>query len=44
MKTTLVKIGPAVLNGGTSTLIAVVMLSNSQSHVFVAFFKVTWKL
>lgn len=40
MRSTLKKIGPAVFNGGFSTLIAVLMLANSKSHVFVSYFKV----
>lgn len=33
-------IGPAVLNGGFSTFLAFVFLANSDSHVFITFFKV----
>jgi len=33
-------IGPAVLNGGVTTLIALVLLGFSTSHVFVSFFRV----
>lgn len=33
-------IGPAVLNGGFSTFIAFIFLANSDSHVFITFFKV----
>eukprot|EP00095_Tigriopus_kingsejongensis_P003657 maker-scaffold11_size778918-snap-gene-1.12 protein:Tk03657 transcript:maker-scaffold11_size778918-snap-gene-1.12-mRNA-1 annotation:"hypothetical protein DAPPUDRAFT_306990" len=40
MRSTLRKIGPAVFNGGISTLIAVLMLMNSKSHVFISYFKV----
>ena len=40
MRGTLEEMGPAVLNGGLSTLIAVVVLSGSDSHVFQAFFKI----
>ena len=39
-RATLKKMGPAVFNGGISTLIAVLMLMNSRSYVFVAYFKV----
>jgi Niemann-Pick C1 protein len=34
-------IGPAVLNGGFSTFLAILLLANSQSHAFKSFFKVT---
>ena len=34
------KIGPAVLNGGLSTLLAFILLSTSKSYVFLSFFKV----
>ena len=40
MKSTLVSIGPAVLNGGISTLIGIIMLITSESHVFISYFKV----
>ena len=33
-------IGPAVWNGGFSTLLAIVPLATSQSHVFITFFRV----
>ena len=33
-------IGPAVLNGGVTTLLALVLLAASTSHVFVTFFRV----
>lgn len=33
-------IGPAVLNGGSSTFIAVMIFATSESHVFSSFFKV----
>jgi len=33
-------IGPAVLNGGVSTFLAFVLLANSQSHVFLTFYKI----
>jgi hypothetical protein len=32
--------GPAVLNGGFSTFLSIVLLCNSNSHVFLTFFKV----
>lgn len=37
---TLANIGPAVLNGGFTTFFAFLLLANSQSHVFITFFKV----
>jgi len=40
MVSTLKSIGPAVLNGGISTLLAVSMLANSESHVFISYFKI----
>ena len=40
MVATLASIGPAVLNGGISTILAISMLILSRSHVFTAFFKV----
>ena len=40
MRSTLVSIGPAVLNGGISTLIGIIMLITSESHVFISYFKV----
>ena len=40
IQSTLVNIGPAVLNGGLTTLFAFILLANSQSHVFLTFFKV----
>ena len=33
-------IGPAVLNGGVTTFLALVLLSGSTSHTFLTFFKV----
>ena len=36
-------IGPAVLNGGLSTFLALVLLSSSDSYVFSTFFKVLEK-
>ena len=36
----LYKIGPAVMNGGTTTFLAVVLLCDSKSHAFITFFKV----
>lgn len=38
---TVATIGPAVLNGGFSTFLAFIFLANSDSHVFVTFFKVS---
>ncbi len=40
MCSSLQRIGPSVLNGGVSTLIAIVMLMTSESHVFIAYYKV----
>ena len=37
---TLTKIGPAVVNGGFSTLLAFILLSTSQSYIFLSFFKI----
>ncbi|KAL3868797.1 hypothetical protein ACJMK2_041557 [Sinanodonta woodiana] len=39
-KVTLVKIGPAVINGGFSTFLAFVLLADSNSYGFVLFFRV----
>ena len=36
----LVDIGPAILNGGVTTFLALVLLSSASSHVFRVFFKV----
>jgi len=36
----MVDMGPAVLNGGISTLIAFILLAGSESHVFSVFFRV----
>jgi len=38
--TTFTKIGPAVLNGGMSTLLAFILLSTSESYVCLSFFKI----
>lgn len=40
-RATVGRIGPAVLNGGFSTFLSFVFLSNSSSHVFLTFFKVS---
>ena len=40
MKNTLVKVGPAVLNGGLSTFFAFFLLAFSSSFVFFTFFKI----
>jgi hypothetical protein len=40
MVAALTSIGPAVFNGGISTLIAIIMLISSQSHVFISYFKI----
>ncbi|XP_069693275.1 patched domain-containing protein 3-like isoform X2 [Periplaneta americana] len=37
---TMTDIGPAIFSGGFSTLIAVTMLSISESYIFTAFFKI----
>ena len=34
-------VGPAVLNGGVSTFLAMVLLAASKSYVFTVFFKVS---
>ena len=34
------KVGPAVLNGGLSTLLAFILLSTSESYVCLSFFKI----
>ena len=34
------RVGPAVFNGGLSTLLAFILLSTSQSYVFLSFFKI----
>ncbi|KAK3599821.1 hypothetical protein CHS0354_022387 [Potamilus streckersoni] len=39
-KVTLVKIGPAVINGGFSTFLAFVLLADSNSYGFALFFRV----
>ena len=40
IQATLVKIGPAVLNGGMSTLLAFILLATSKSYIFQSFFKI----
>ena len=40
VETTMIRVGPAVFNGGLSTLLAFVLLSTSRSYVFLSFFKV----
>ena len=37
---TMTEIGPAVLNGGLSTLLAFILLATSKSYVFLSFFKI----
>lgn len=37
---TFTKVGPAVLNGGLSTLLAFILLSTSESYVCLSFFKI----
>ena len=39
-KAALVDMGPAVLNGGVSTLIAFILLLSSDSYFFLTFFKI----
>ena len=39
-KTSVRTIGPAVTNGGITTLLSVIMLCGSQSHVFITFWKI----
>merc|ERR1711915_291440 len=39
-KAALVNLGPAILNGGVTTFLAVIILPFSQSHVFKTFFKI----
>ena len=34
------RVGPAVFNGGLSTLLAFILLSTSRSYVFLSFFKI----
>ena len=41
---TVQNIGPAVLNGGFSTFLALALLATSKSHVFSSFFKVSFKV
>ena len=40
MISTVTEIGPAVMNGGLSTLLAFILLSTSKSYVFMSFFKI----
>jgi len=40
IRMTLLNMGPAVMNGGISTFIAFILLAQSQSHVFITFFKI----
>eukprot|EP00090_Calanus_glacialis_P005513 TRINITY_DN14271_c0_g1_i1.p1 TRINITY_DN14271_c0_g1~~TRINITY_DN14271_c0_g1_i1.p1 ORF type:complete len:913 (+),score=178.94 TRINITY_DN14271_c0_g1_i1:65-2740(+) len=40
MVQTMTKIGPAVLNGGLSTLFAFILLSTSKTYIFLSFFKI----
>ena len=40
VETTMTRVGPAVFNGGLSTLLAFILLSTSRSYVFLSFFKV----
>ena len=36
----LLKMGPAIINGGVTTFLALLLLGFSSSHVFITFFKV----
>ena len=36
----LTSMGPAIINGGVTTFLALLLLGFSQSHVFITFFKV----
>ena len=36
--------GPAIINGGITTFLALVLLGFSQSHVFITFFKVKFQI
>ena len=40
MSSALSQVGPAVLNGGLSTLLAFILLSASESYVCLSFFKI----
>ena len=40
IRTTLSEVGPPVLNGGISTLLAFILLAFSKSYIFQAFFRV----
>ena len=40
MIATMTRIGPAVMNGGISTLLAFILLSTSKSYIFLSFFKI----
>ena len=40
----LLKMGPAIVNGGITTFLALLLLGFSQSHVFITFFKVLIEL
>ena len=37
---TMTEMGPAVFNGGLSTLLAFILLATSKSYVFMSFFKI----
>ena len=41
VRETLFRMGPAVLNGGLTTFLAIVFLGFSDSHIFITFFKVS---
>ena len=38
-KNSLLTIGPAVMNGGMTTFLSVIMLCGSESHLFITFWK-----
>ena len=40
IQSTVTEMGPAVINGGLSTLLAFILLSTSKSYVFMSFFKI----
>merc|ERR1712130_672025 len=40
VEATMTRVGPAVFNGGLSTLLAFILLSTSRSYVFLSFFKI----
>jgi Niemann-Pick C1 protein len=40
-RTALTEMGPAILNGGVTTFLALVLLSLSSTYTYVVFFKVS---